>query len=291
MRRRILLWHVHGSWTTSFVQGGHDYVVPVDAARGPDGRGLARTWDWLANVTEVYPEQFGAHDFGVHDVDAQDIDAVILQRPHEADLVASWLGRRPGLDLPAIYLEHNTPGGNVPATRHPYADQDRIPIVQVTAFNRLFWDCGSVRTEVIDHGIIDPGHRYLGDLPRAAVVINDPIQRARAVGTDLLTGAVRGGPARCVRHGCRRRWSRWPRPRCHRRPARGRCDQYSPGGAGRGGQSFLYRPSEARRVGAAGREAALSRYGLNRFLGDWDRLLAEVVPGRPGFIDLAIAVN
>jgi len=44
-------------------------------------------------------------------------------------------------------------------------------------------------------------------------------------------------------------------------------------------------------VGAAGREAALSRYGLNRFLGDWDRLLAEVVPGRPGFIDLAIAVN
>jgi len=195
MGRRILLWHVHGSWTTSFVQGGHEYVVPVDAERGPDGRGRASTWDWPSNVSEV----------PLSELRAQDVDLVILQRPYEAALVERWLGHRPGYDVPALYLEHNTPGGDVPATRHPYADQDRIPIVQVTAFNRLFWDCGSVRTEVIDHGIIDPGHRYLGDLPRAAVVINDPIQRARAVGTDLLTGAVRGGPARCVRHGCRRR--------------------------------------------------------------------------------------
>ncbi len=26
---RILLWHVHGAWTTAFVHGRHDYVVPV----------------------------------------------------------------------------------------------------------------------------------------------------------------------------------------------------------------------------------------------------------------------
>ena len=26
---RILIWHLHGSWLTSFVQGGHDYLVPV----------------------------------------------------------------------------------------------------------------------------------------------------------------------------------------------------------------------------------------------------------------------
>jgi hypothetical protein len=31
-------------------------------------------------------------------------------------------------------------------------------------------------------------------------------------------------------------------------------------------------------MGKAAREAALTRYGLDRFLADWDRLLAEVVP-------------
>ena len=25
----ILLWHVHGSWTTALVQGDHTYLVPV----------------------------------------------------------------------------------------------------------------------------------------------------------------------------------------------------------------------------------------------------------------------
>ena len=40
---RVLLWHVHGSWTTSFVQGPHTYLVPVTADRGPDGLGRART--------------------------------------------------------------------------------------------------------------------------------------------------------------------------------------------------------------------------------------------------------
>jgi glycosyltransferase involved in cell wall biosynthesis len=35
-------------------------------------------------------------------------------------------------------------------------------------------------------------------------------------------------------------------------------------------------PDEARAMGRAAREAALARYGLSRFLADWDRLLAEV---------------
>ncbi|MDQ4029188.1 MAG: glycosyltransferase family 1 protein, partial [Actinomycetota bacterium] len=42
----IFLWHVHGSWTTSFVQGRHRYLLPVLPDRGPEGRGRAETWDW-----------------------------------------------------------------------------------------------------------------------------------------------------------------------------------------------------------------------------------------------------
>ena len=170
------MWHVHGSWTTSFVQGRHEYVVPVTPDRGPDGLGRARTFPWPATVTERSPEQLRD----------EPVDVVVLQRPHESELVASWLGRRPGIDLAAVYLEHNTPGGTAWQARHPMGDQDDIPIVHVTHFNRLFWDNGAAPTTVIEHGIIDPGYRYLGTVPRAAVAVNDPVRRWRAVGADLL---------------------------------------------------------------------------------------------------------
>lgn len=45
----ILIWLVHGSWTTAFVQGPHTHLVPVLPDRGPDGLGRARTWDWPMN--------------------------------------------------------------------------------------------------------------------------------------------------------------------------------------------------------------------------------------------------
>jgi hypothetical protein len=38
---RVLLWHVHGSWTTAFVQGPHTYLLPLMPGRGPGGRGRA----------------------------------------------------------------------------------------------------------------------------------------------------------------------------------------------------------------------------------------------------------
>ena len=53
---RILLWHVHGSWTTAFVQGPHHYLVPVLPDRGPDGRGRAQTYAWPDTVRELPPE-------------------------------------------------------------------------------------------------------------------------------------------------------------------------------------------------------------------------------------------
>jgi hypothetical protein len=173
---RVLLWHVHGSWTTGFVQGGHDYVVPVVPDRGPDGVGRARSWDWPASVRELSPRQLRDEPF----------DVVVLQRPREIDLLHAWTGRRAGRDVAAVYLEHNVPGGRVPFDLHPLADQSRIPVVHVTGFNALLWDCGSAPTHVIEHGVIDPGDRYTGELERAAVVVNEPSRRGRAVGTDLV---------------------------------------------------------------------------------------------------------
>jgi glycosyltransferase involved in cell wall biosynthesis len=167
---------VHGSWTTALVQGPHRYVVPVLPGRGPDGRGRARTWSWPESVVERTPEQLRD----------EPVDVVILQRPHELELAARWLGRAPGRDLPAVYLEHDIPQGRVAEMRHPVADRDDLVLVHVTHCNALFWDSGGTPVRVIEHGVCDPGHIYTGELPRAVVAVNEPIRRGRVVGTDLL---------------------------------------------------------------------------------------------------------
>jgi hypothetical protein len=316
---RILLWHVHGSWTTSFVQGRHDYVLPVNPQRDADGMGRAHTWNWPPNAVEVPSDELADLD----------LDVVVLQRPSELDLVERWTGRRPGADIPAVYVEHNTPGGDVPYTRHPLADQDDIPVVHVTHFNRLFWDCGSARTYVVEHGVVDPGHRYSGEWPRAAVAINDPVRRGRAVGADLLPGLARAAPldvfgmrTELLRDGAippDRLWTfDLPQAVMHAEMARRRVYVHTarwtslglslleamhlgmpvialattevvaavPPQAGVVStrpqeladalSHFVHDTHAAEIAGKAAREAALARYGLGRFLADWDALLEQV---------------
>ena len=181
---RILLWHVHGAWTTAFVHGDHEYTVPVLPDRGPDGVGIARTYEWPETVRELPPAALREEAF----------DVVVLQRPHELELAEAWLGRRPGHDVPTVYVEHNAPQGRIDQMRHPVADRDDLTLVHVTHFNALFWDAGSTPTRVIEHGIVDPGHRYTGELGRAAVVINEARRRARVTGTDLLDRFAAAAP-------------------------------------------------------------------------------------------------
>ena len=181
---RVLLWHVHGSWTTSFVAGRHEYVLPLVRDRGSDGRGRAQTWDWPASAREVLVEELRD----------EPLDVVVLQRPHEAELVELWTGRRVGRDLPAVYLEHNAPTGAAVSTVHPVAQDGRLaglPVVHVTHFNAIAWDCGGASTTVIEHGIPDPGPRYSGEDSSLAVVVNEPIRRRRVAGTDLVLDLAR----------------------------------------------------------------------------------------------------
>ncbi|MZF90814.1 glycosyltransferase [Streptomyces sp. SID5643] len=317
----ILLWHVHGSWTTAFVQGPHTYLVPVTPDRGPDGLGRARTFTWPAPVREVTPGELR---------DTQ-VDLVLLQRPHEPALAEQWLGgRRPGRDVPAVYLEHNAPDGDVPDTRHPCAGRDDLTLVHVTHFNRLFWDSGTTRTEVIEHGIVDPGHRYSGRLARAAVVVNEPVRRARYTGTDLLPALAEAVPLDVFGMGTdglagrlglpadRCRTADLPQSELHTALAERRMYLHPvrwtslglslleamhlglpvlalatteaveavPPGAGtlttrpdvlaRAARRYLHEPEAAAADGARARQAALERYGLKRFLADWERLITEV---------------
>jgi hypothetical protein len=180
----ILVWHVHGSWTTAFVQGPHRYLIPTLPERGPWGGGRPAAWDWPASAVEVSPAELADTD----------VDVVVLQRPEEWELAERWLGRRPGRDVPALYVEHNAPREHAATSRHPVAERDDVLLVHVTHFNRLMWDAGSTRTAVIEHGVVDPGHRYTGELAAAAVVVNEPVRRGRITGTDLLAGFARAVP-------------------------------------------------------------------------------------------------
>jgi hypothetical protein len=176
---KVLVWHVHGSYLTSLVQGSHEYLLPVLPDRGPDGRGRARTWDWPAGAREVTPEALRE----------EEIDVVLLQRPHEVDLVERWTGRRVGVDLPAVYLEHNAPTEHAVRSEHPSLHDDRLHgvlVAHVTAFNAMAWDCGDHPTTVVEHGIPDPGLRYTGEDASLAVCVNEPVRRWRVAGSDVV---------------------------------------------------------------------------------------------------------
>ena len=307
--RRVLMWHVHGSYCTSLVQGGHEFVVPVLPDRGPDGVGRARTWEWPGTVRELPPAD-------LHD---EDLDLVVLQRPHElTELCEAWTGRVPGRDIPAVYLEHNAPQGRINELDHPARDREDLLVVHVTHFNDLFWDCGAAPTRVVEHGVVDPGHRYTGELARVAVAINEARRRARVTGTDLLErfdvpidvfgmdAAALGG------------FEDLPQDRLHTEMARRRAYLHPirwtslglslleamhlgmpvvalatteaieavPPEAGvlstdvdrlaAALRRLMADPDEARAMGEAARAAALERYGLERFLSDWDEVITEV---------------
>jgi hypothetical protein len=305
---RILLWHVHGSWTTAFVHGSHEYLLPVLPGRGPDGRGRARTWHWPDSAVEVTPDE----------AREAEIDVLVLQRPVELERLARhWVGDR---HVPTVYVEHNSPQGRIAEMRHPAADRDDVLVVHVTHFNDLFWDCGSTPTRVIEHGVVDPGHRYTGERDRAAVVINEARRRARVTGTDLLErfaaagvpidlfgmdAAALGGvdlPQELLHDEMARR-------RVYLHPIRWTslglslieamhlgmpvvalatteaCEAVPPAAGtistrvdrlAAAARELLGDPDRAREAGLAARRTALERFGLARFLADWDDLLAQV---------------
>ncbi|BDZ47082.1 glycosyltransferase [Naasia aerilata] len=311
---RILSWHVHSSWTTGFVQGAHDYVIPL----GADDSGKVKPY-WPAQAVNVPEEELADTE----------IDVVVLQSMAEVERTERLLGRRLGTDVPAVFVEHNTPRGDVPLSRHPLADRRDIQLVHVTHFNSLMWDNGSAPTTVIEHGVPDPGHLYTGELPRLGFVINEPVRRWRVTGTDLLPAFAAAAPIdawgidadrlpaalgddRVAFAGNLAPWEMYPelaRRRAYLHPIRwtslglslieamhlgmpvlalATTEAYRavPPEAGAismdvdelvaAARVLIADPDEARARGAAARSFALEHYGLPRFLERWDEVLASV---------------
>jgi glycosyltransferase involved in cell wall biosynthesis len=176
---------------------------------------------------------------------------------------------------------------------------------------------------VVEHGIVDPGHRYTGELPRTAVVINEARRRARVTGTDLLERFRAAAPVDLFGMDAPALGGDdLPQADLHADMARRRvylhpirwtslglslleamhlgmpvvalgttevCEAVPPEAGAvstdverlAGALRRLVRdPDEARERGRAARAAALERYGLDRFLADWDRVLASLAGTR-----------
>jgi glycosyltransferase involved in cell wall biosynthesis len=308
----------------AFVRGLHTYLLPTEPGRGPWGLGRGGR-PWPDSAREVPAEALRQ----------EPIDVVVLQRPEEIERVVELTGRRPGWELPAVFLEHNTPKREPVTERHPLADRDDIPVVHVTHFNDLVWDSGRAPTVVIEHGIPDPGLQYSGHVERLAFVANEPVRRRRIVGADLLPRFLGAGGIDAYGMGVAelpdalglradeiRAMGDLSPDRLHASIAERRCyvhlsrwtslglslleamtlglpvvvlDATEAARAVPPGVGFVSTnvdtlvaavrllmadPDEARRLGAAAREAALERYGLARFLRDWDSLLLDLPSAR-----------
>lgn len=236
---RVLLWHVHGSWKTSFVHGDPDHLVPVTPARGSDGLGRAQTWDWPASVVEV----------ASHELQEAEFDTVVMRRAHEPELVERWTGRRPGRDVPAVYVEHNPPGG-----------------MKVDELGEALGIRGD-RLSTIESL---PQHQLHRELARRRVYVHT--SRWTSLGLSLLEAMQLGMPV--VAFATTEAVAAVP-------PAAGVVTT-RPEKLAAAVRRFLHDPSEARAVGAAARETALSHYGLGRFLADWDERLAAWAPAVAG---------
>jgi hypothetical protein len=308
-RLRVLLWHVHGSWSDAFVRGPHHYVMPVDPGIGRAGR------DW-PSVSEVPG----------HRLAEVEPDVVVLQQPGDLELAESLLRRRLGRDLPAVFVEHNAPRPYAATSRHFLADRGDIPIVHVTHFNAVMWDRGLAPHVVIPHGIPDPGPRYTGQLAAGAAMVNEPVRRSRIVGTDLLAAFAEVAPVDVFGMGTEELGSTkglhghgdLPCPELHDEVARRRvylhtarwtslglslleamhlampvvvlasteATQAVPPQAGAVATDFsvlarrftelVNEPDYATLAGRSAREFALEHHGLDAFLAAWDRLLADV---------------
>jgi hypothetical protein len=174
-RLRILTWHTHGSYLYFLTQAPHDFYVLSKAGRPPGYGGRCGRLPWGPNV----------HDLPVGEAKRQALDCIVFQDDHQYERDQHEFLSAGQRRLPKIYVEHDPPRGSPADTCHP-VDDPGVLLVHVTHFNRLMWASGRTPTRVIEHGVVDPGYRYTGELDKGIVVVNDLAKRGRRLGLDVF---------------------------------------------------------------------------------------------------------
>lgn len=179
MRRlKILTWLTHGSYMYYLSQVPHDFYLMMQPGRPAGYGGRTGTLRWGDNV----------FDQPVASAQDTEFDCILFQDDHQyAEDQYRWLSPAQRA-LPKIYIEHDPPRVHPTDTRHP-VDDPNVLLVHVTPFNALMWDNGRTPVRVIEHGVVDPGHGWQGELARGITVVNHLEQRGRRLGADIFAQA------------------------------------------------------------------------------------------------------
>lgn len=313
MRRlNILIWHIHGAYLTAITQAEHNWYLPTksDGLEGYIGRGQDSTMpDYVREVDAD----------AVRDLP---LDLVICQTPrnYQQDRFA-LLSAEQQATVPVLYLEHNAPEPHPTDSFHPAAADPDTLLVHVTHYNRLMWDNGAAKTQVIEHSVaIDPDLRYQGHRAEGITVVNELQRRGRMAGYDLyeqlrqqvpltvagMKSAEIGGIGEIhYRHLHRRvaeyrflfspmRYSSLPLaviealtmgmpivalattelPTVIQNDVHGFVSA-DPAELLDRMRYLIDKPAEARRMGDNARELARTRFSIDRFVDDWNRLFSK----------------
>jgi glycosyltransferase involved in cell wall biosynthesis len=183
-RRRVLTWHIHGSYLYYLIQSPHEFYLPVRPDRSNGYGGAGGDQPWGPNV----------HEVPAGEVKDLDLDVILYQSLQNYEVDQYEILSAEQQQLPRIYLEHDPPRQSPTDTRHPVQDPD-VLIVHCTPFNQLMWDNGDIPNRYIDHGVVvPPGVQYTGELERGVVVVNNIQKRGRRLGYDIFEEVRRQVP-------------------------------------------------------------------------------------------------
>ena len=174
-RLRIFTWHIHGSYLYYLSQGNYDLYIPVNEGRTEGYYGRGETFPFGPNV----------HEVDVKEVSGVEFDVILFQTAANYQKDQFEVLSPHQRELPKIYLQHDPPWGHPTDTMH-VACGSEVTLVHVTYFNQLMWNNGHLPTRVIEHGVVDNGYTYTGELERGLVIINNLPRRGRMLGFDLF---------------------------------------------------------------------------------------------------------
>jgi len=294
MRRlRIFTWATRPDYLRCLAQTPHELIVVSPGGRAEHG-------DLPPNVHAVSPEE----------ARRQKLDLILFQRPQhyldeQYELLTSAQRR-----AAKVYLEHEPPREHPVDSRHVVSEAN-VPVVHVSHFNRLMWDHGHTPTRVIEPGVSPPPAAYSGELDRGLAVI-ERVARRRALGIDLYDEAKKRAPLDLAFEFDAQAAGRYRFfffPARYASPSLSLLRAMMIGmpvlGYGAGGIDGVVRHGidgfleadpatlvvrmrelaadrqRAALLGAAARLNALARFGIERFVADWNRLFAELtlMPG------------
>lgn len=176
---RVLTWHVHGSYLYYLSHAKAEFYLPVKPGRPEGYGGRSGSFPWPDNV----------HEIAAQDVAGAEFDCVLFQSHRNWNVDRHEILGVRQRHLPRVFLEHDPPRESPTDTPHP-VDDPGVLLVHVTGFNQLMWDARSTPTTVVEHGVVDTGVQYTGELERGIAVVNNLSKRGRRLGADVFA-AVR----------------------------------------------------------------------------------------------------